>query len=101
MLRFTYFAAHALSTSIFASGGIPQPGLSNPPPFSGNLSMILQWVMWTVAILLIGGVLAVAGKMALQHNRGEGGQHLAALGWVLGACLLAASASALVGTFVF
>jgi hypothetical protein len=36
--------------------------------------------------------------MALRHQRGEGGQHVSGLGWVLGGCILIGTASALVGS---
>jgi hypothetical protein len=38
--------------------------------------------------------------MAIAHSRGEGGQHMAKLGWVMGACILGAAASQLVTTLV-
>jgi hypothetical protein len=38
--------------------------------------------------------------MAVQHRRGEGGEHVAGLAWVAVACVLAGSASAVVGALV-
>jgi hypothetical protein len=35
--------------------------------------------------------------MAVGQRRGEGGEHAARLGWVLAACIVIGSASALVG----
>jgi len=45
-------------------------------------------------------VLMVAGTMAVAHRRGEGGEHLAKLGWVMGACVLGAAGAQLVNTLV-
>ncbi|MDJ0344233.1 hypothetical protein QMK19_28920 [Streptomyces sp. H10-C2] len=86
-------AAHHLTTL-----AIPNPGQGGEPPFAQKLLTILGWVAWGVTLACVAGVLIVAGKMAMAHNRGEGGEHARALGMVGAACIIAGSASAIVGT---
>ncbi|MFH8350470.1 hypothetical protein [Streptomyces sp. NPDC018045] len=75
----------------------PNPGAGQAPPGSEKLLTILRWVAWGVSFACVLGVLTCAAKMAISHRRGEGGEHATSLGWVLGACFLAGSASGLVG----
>lgn len=79
---------------------VPNPGSGTAPPGSEKLTKLLSWVAWIVTGLCVAGVLMVAGRMALQHQRGEGGQHGAGLAWVMAACILVGSASAVVGALV-
>jgi hypothetical protein len=79
---------------------VPNPGTGSQPPGTGGLVTILQWVAWVVCGICVAGVLMVAGRMAVMHNRGEGGQHMVGIAYVLGACVLVGAASALVGALV-
>lgn len=79
---------------------VPDPGTGEAPPGSEGFLIILRWVAWLVFALCVLGVLITAATMALQNRRGEGGEHASRLGWVLGACILAGSASGLVGALV-
>ena len=76
------------------------PGTGQQPPGTGGLTTILQWIAWIVCGICVAGVLMVAGRMAVMHNRGEGGQHMVGIAYVLGACVLVGAASALVGALV-
>lgn len=80
----------------------PDPGSGTAPPgaFEGKVLTMLKWVAWTVFALCVGGILGVAGRMAIMHRRGEGGEHFAGLAWVGFACILAGSASAIVGALI-
>ena len=78
---------------------IPNPTGVQPPGTQG-LTMVLNWTFWGVTFLCVVGVLMVAGAMAVAHRRGEGGEHLAKLGWVMGACVLGAAGAQLVNTLV-
>ncbi len=78
---------------------IPTPTGVQPPGTQG-LTMVLNWTFWGVTFLCVVGVLMVAGAMAVAHRRGEGGEHLAKLGWVMGACVLGAAGAQLVNTLV-
>lgn len=79
---------------------VPNPGQGEAPPGSGGFLTVLNWTAWVVFGLAVLGVLITAGAMAINHRRGQGGEHLAALGWVCGGCVVAASASGIVGAFV-
>jgi hypothetical protein len=80
---------------------IIDPGQGTAPPGSGQLTTLVSYVAWGVTALCVVGVLIAAGKMAVAHHRGSGGgEHAAALGWVLVAAVLAGSASALVAAVI-
>ncbi len=87
-----------LSHTVLAA--IPDPTQGTDPPGAAEFANLLHWIFWAVSLLCVAGVLICAGKMAIQHRHGEAGQHFGSLGMVLGACVLAGSASALVGTFL-
>ena len=76
------------------------PGQGVPPPGAEGIATIVQWVAWTVLTICVVGVLLVAGRMAVAHRRGEGGQYAAELGLVLGGAVLVGSASALIAALV-
>ncbi|MGK5557664.1 hypothetical protein ACSNOI_39255 [Actinomadura kijaniata] len=79
---------------------VPNPGQGEEPPGAAGVKRLLAWVAWCVSGACVFGIMMVAGKMAISHRRGEGGEHAAGLAWVLGACILLASASALVGAML-
>ncbi len=79
--------------------GVPSVGTGTTPPFGPDLLTILQWIAWVATSACVLGVLMVAATMAIRHQRGEGGQHIAGLGWVLAGCILIGTATALVGSF--
>lgn len=87
-----------LSAAVIAA--VPDPTQGTDPPGAAEFNNILHWLFYGVTLLCVAGVLICAGKMAVQHRHGEAGQHFGAIGMVLGACVLAGSASALVGTFL-
>jgi hypothetical protein len=84
--------------AVLQVAGAPNPGTGTAPPGSAQLLTILQWIAWIATAACVVGVLMVAATMAIRHQRGEGGQHLAGLGWVLVGCVLIGTASALVGS---
>ncbi|MCQ4044276.1 hypothetical protein ACFOSC_29710 [Streptantibioticus rubrisoli] len=79
---------------------VVNPGEGSQPPGGDKLTTVLGWVAWIVCGVCVAGVLMVAGRMAVMHNRGEGGQHMVGIAYVLGACVLVGAASALVGALV-
>ena len=78
---------------------IPAPTGIQPPGTEG-LTTILGWIAWGVTFLCVVGVFFVAGSMAFAHRRGEGSEAVGKLGWVLGACILGASATSLVNVLI-
>lgn len=81
-------------------GSIPSPGTGSPPPGYQKIEAMLQWLAWGVTACAVAGVLMVAARMAITHHRGEGGQHMTGLAWVLGACILIGAVSGIVGALV-
>jgi hypothetical protein len=92
-------SATAQKLVILAGGGY-SVGAGTQPPNTDGITTILGWVAWVVCAMCVVGILVVAGKMAVSHNRGEGGQHMTGIAYVLGACVLVAAASGLVGALV-
>jgi hypothetical protein len=68
-----------------------------PPGVAANVTTIFQWAAWIVFAIAVAGVMFVAVKMILQHHRGEGGQAMASLFYVLGGAILTAAASGIIG----
>jgi hypothetical protein len=61
-----------------------------------ELNEILGILAWLVTAAGVAGVLLVGTRMALSQRRGEGEEHFRQLSVVLGACIVAAAAPALV-----
>ncbi|GAA1377122.1 hypothetical protein ACFPK5_00260 [Streptomyces beijiangensis] len=78
---------------------VPKP-TSTAPPGSEKFLKVLGWVLWGVTIICVAGVLAVAGKMAMSWSRGDGAEAGKGLTMVMGACVLAGSASAIVAALI-
>lgn len=78
----------------------PDPGSGQAPPGFEKIELLLKWVAWIVFAMCVMGILIVSGRMAIMHQRGQGGEHAAGLGWVMGACVLAGVASSLVGLLI-
>lgn len=94
--------AHGLFSSAsdrVLAADIPAPTGVQPPGTEG-LTTVLGWIAWGVTFLCVVGVFLVAGKMAFAHRRGEGSEAVGQLGWVMGACILGASATSLVNVLI-
>ena len=61
-----------------------------------KLKKVLSWVTWIAFTICILGIVIAGAMMAVGQRRGEGGEHAARLGWVLAACIVIGSATALV-----
>lgn len=91
------------SAVIFAdttAPGVPNPGAGEAPPGSEGFLKILSWAAWIAFAVCVLGVIMAGATMAVQSRRGEGGEHMSRLGWVLAGCIIIGSASALVGALV-
>lgn len=91
--RLTIGWNHLLAVDIPAPTGVQPPGTE-------GLTTILGWIAWGVTFLCVVGVFFVAGSMAFAHRRGEGSEAVGKLGWVMGACILGASATSLVNVLI-
>lgn len=85
-----------------AGGGLPDLGSGTAPPGSDKIVQVLRWGMWGVTIACVAGVLTTAGRMAMQYRShgGGGGEAMTNLMWVLLACVLAGSATGIVGALI-
>ena len=84
--------------TLAAASSIPDPGNGTAPPGSAKLLTILQWTAWGVFALCVGGVLIGAVKLFHAHQTGGvGSQQQTAIVWTLVACVIAGSASGIVG----
>lgn len=86
-----------LASAVDVLAAVPNPGQGSPPPGSAGLLTILGWVAWGVFACCVGGLLMVAGRMALAHRRNEGIEVSGGVVTVLGATVIAGSAAAIVG----
>ena len=96
----------SLTTAIFAIYVLPalavtDPGQGTPPPTAGaKIDTLVSWGAWLTFAACLTGVLLSAIALAFERGGltgGGGGQGHTRLLWSLGACIVAASASALVG----
>ncbi|MFG1819025.1 conjugal transfer protein TrbC [Kribbella sp. NPDC049174] len=72
------------------------PMIDDEPPGMDKLKGVVNWVK-VIAYVICGlGILIAGAMMAIGQRRGEGGEHAARLGWVLAACIVIGSATALV-----
>jgi hypothetical protein len=98
LARVTGVMALVMAATASAAYAVPDPGQGVAPPGSQGLLTILQWAAWIVFGLCVAGVLIAAGRMAISHNQGGyGGGESSTLVKVLAACVIAGSASAIVG----
>ncbi len=79
---------------------VVDPGTGIQPPGTQGIVTAMGYVSWVVCALCVTGVLLVAGRMALHHRQGIGGEHMSGLAWVLAACILVAGGSGVVGALI-
>jgi len=88
----------AMTGLVGVLAAIPNPGQGTAPPGSAQLLKIMSWGAWGVFGVCVVGVLLSGAKMAVDRQRGGGhGEHGASLAWTLVGCVVAGSASAIVG----
>ena len=96
-----YVLTHTIDAVQVLAAGAPDPGGPEAPPGAEQFMRLMRWLMWGVFACCVVGVLVSAGRMAIAHNRGHGGpEGVVSLAWALVACVLAGSASAIVGTLM-
>ena len=103
LFRRTAVLATALGTATIAATApayaAPQPGRQQPPGTEG-LTTMLSWGGWGVSFACVAGLLVVAAMMAIKHRRGEPGESMGSLGWVLGACVLGSAAGPIASALI-
>jgi hypothetical protein len=85
-----------------SSTPLPSPGSGTdlPGQVQAQLNAVLGWVKWLGLAAAFAGLFVAAGRMALSHRMGSGGEHMSSLGYIAGSLVLIGSASALIGFFV-
>jgi len=66
---------------------VPDPGGGSPPPGFENFVTIMGWGKWIALGILVMALIFAGVRMAIGNRRGEGGEHAASIGWVLGGVL--------------
>ena len=84
--------------SVLPSDVIPNPTPVVPPQAQGLLT-VLNWASGIGLVLGVLGVIIVGIGMVIQLRRGEGGESLGKLGWVLAGCIIITGASGIVRAF--
>lgn len=80
---------------------LPTPGPARAPDqLQAKATTALGLGSWIVGVACIVGIMACAVAMAVSHRQGGVGEHGSKIGAVAVACLIGASASAIVG-FLF
>lgn len=87
------------SFSAFAASVIPTPTPVVPEQAKGLLT-VLDWASGIGLVLGVLGVIIVGIGMVIQLRRGEGGESIGKLGWVLAGCIIITGASGIVRAFV-
>lgn len=82
---------------LFVPLNVPDPGKGGTPPGFEKFTTIMGWGKWIALGLLVMALIFAGVRMAISNRRGEGGEHAAAIGWVLGGVLVVSSAFAVVG----
>jgi hypothetical protein len=102
MIGTVFHAAGAVVPHVRLVGGVFNPGTGVAPPGTAvtTIETAIRYLAWGVTILCLVGLLLVAGRMAIHHRQGIGGEHMAGLAWVLAACVLVGACSAIVGALV-
>jgi hypothetical protein len=87
------------SFSALAASVIPTPTPTVPEQAKGLLT-VLNWASGIGLVLGVLGVIIVGIGMVIQLRRGEGGESIGKLGWVLAGCIIITGASGVVRAFV-
>ena len=87
------------SFSALAASVIPNPTPTVPAQAKGLLT-VLNWASGIGLVLGVLGVIIVGIGMVIQLRRGEGGESIGKLGWVLAGCIIITGASGIVRAFV-
>lgn len=76
---------------------VPNPGAGSAPPGFEKFTTIMGWGKWISLGILVMALIFSGVRMAIGNRRGEGGEHAASIGWVLGGVLIVSASFAIVG----
>lgn len=76
-----------LTAAAIVPAQIPDPGPVQPPG-TGGFTTVISWAKWIGFALAGVAIVIVAIGMLFGGRRGEGGEHVGKLGWILGAVIL-------------
>ncbi|MGP4027392.1 hypothetical protein [Actinomadura sp. 3N407] len=79
---------------------IPDPGESTRPPGWDRFQKLLSWALWGAFMLCVAGFITIGARMAIKHQKGEGGGHMASLALVGFGCIVIMSARVFVTEIV-
>ena len=79
---------------------VPDPGPGTAPPGFERFATILGWSKWIALGVVVAGFIFIGAQMAVQNRRGEGSNHLGALGFTALGAIIIAGAYTLVGFLV-
>lgn len=83
---------------------IPTSVIPDPTPVvpkeAGGLLTVLNWASGIGLVLGVLGVIIVGITMVIKLRRGDGGESLERLGWVLLGCIVITGAAGIVRAFV-
>lgn len=82
-----------------APAQIPNPSPVQPPG-TGGFTLAISWIKWIGFALAGVGIVIVAIKMFFNSRRGEGGEHIGALGWILAGVILIGAGAGIVGALM-
>lgn len=82
---------------------LPDP-TPDAPPGGDKALKILNWLLWIVVLMCVGGIIAIGGLMVssavTDSGHGGGGRHTRALGVALAGCVIVGAASGIVAALI-
>jgi hypothetical protein len=78
---------------------IPDPDPVQPPGTDG-FTLAISWIKWIGFALAGVGIVIVAIRMFFSSRRGEGGEHVGALGWILGGVIIIGAGAGIIGALM-
>lgn len=91
---------HETVSQVIAAANVPDPGNGSAPPGFGKFTDVMGWVKWVALGVAVIGIMVIGAKLAIGSQRGEGGQHLGALGQSMVGVIVISGAASLVGFLV-
>lgn len=95
----TLSAAVDVASTVVSTGTIPDPGPVQPPGTEG-VSTVISWAKWIGYALAAIAVIILGARMLFGGRRGEGGEHAAAIGWILGGIIIIGGGVGIVATLM-